>query len=393
MMEKIFCFWKKISVLPLIWLLCFGFIVEAQQAGTASYVYDQNGRLQAVFYNSGEVVIYEYDPAGNFTSIRRPGANELQILNFIPRSGLSGSRVKLYGVGFNNVSSVSFNGIQASIISSNNNIIVAEVPPNATTGLVSITTPLGTVITTTPFAILGIAVSPPVLTMQESEVQQFTADVRTPSSNEEVIWSVNGIIGGNAVIGTVSNTGLYNSPELNASIDVVIRATGVEFPAIFGESRVRVQSQNDLRLVLSSAISIGRGEPGVFNSALSSPVTIARGEPGIFNSTFSPPVSVVKGLVITGISPSTVTRGTSPTVTISGSNLTGVTVLTFVNPNSSTDSTITVTNITVNGNGTSLTAVVNVGANAATGSRIAIVSNSTTQSPAFRHGSNVIQIQ
>jgi YD repeat-containing protein len=45
--------------------------VVAQQGGTANYFYDSNGRLTAVLSPTGDAAIYNYDPAGNFTSITR----------------------------------------------------------------------------------------------------------------------------------------------------------------------------------------------------------------------------------------------------------------------------------------------------------------------------------
>ena len=54
-------------------LVCSALIssTPAQQGWTTSYVYDDNGRLHAVISPSGEAVVYEYDAAGNITSIRR----------------------------------------------------------------------------------------------------------------------------------------------------------------------------------------------------------------------------------------------------------------------------------------------------------------------------------
>lgn len=61
--------------------------VAAQQGGVANYFYDGNGRLTAVLSPTGEAAIYNYDPAGNFTSITRRAANELSIIDFTPGTG------------------------------------------------------------------------------------------------------------------------------------------------------------------------------------------------------------------------------------------------------------------------------------------------------------------
>lgn len=64
----------------------------AQQGGEANYYYDANDRLTAVLSPTGEAAIYNYDPAGNFTSITRRAANELSVIDFTPGSGASARR-------------------------------------------------------------------------------------------------------------------------------------------------------------------------------------------------------------------------------------------------------------------------------------------------------------
>src|SRR6266852_3631004 len=71
----------------------------AQQGGTTTYVYDDNGRLHAVIAPSGEAVVYEYDAAGNITEIRRLAADSLSILSFSPHEGLPGDPVTFTGTG------------------------------------------------------------------------------------------------------------------------------------------------------------------------------------------------------------------------------------------------------------------------------------------------------
>jgi hypothetical protein len=57
--------------------------------------------------------------------------------------------------------------------------------------------------------------------------QQLTATV-TGTSNAAVTWSVNGISGGNPMVGTISSTGLYTAPQdLPAPPNATIQATSV----------------------------------------------------------------------------------------------------------------------------------------------------------------------
>jgi hypothetical protein len=59
------------------------------------------------------------------------------------------------------------------------------------------------------------------------EPQTFTATV-TNSTNTSVTWSVNGIQGGNATVGTINPSGVYTSPgDLPASASVIVQATSV----------------------------------------------------------------------------------------------------------------------------------------------------------------------
>ena len=58
-----------------------------------------------------------------------------------------------------------------------------------------------------------VTVSPATANLQEGSTLQFTATV-TNLSNTAVNWTVNGIPGGNATVGTISSTGLYTAPSV-----------------------------------------------------------------------------------------------------------------------------------------------------------------------------------
>jgi len=120
----------------------------AQQGGAANYFYDANGRLKAVLSPTGEAAIYEYDPAGNFTSITRRAANELSILEFTPGAGGIGASVTIYGTGFSDTPSantVKFNGVTATVSASTKTQLTVNVPSGATTGPINVTNTNGSV--------------------------------------------------------------------------------------------------------------------------------------------------------------------------------------------------------------------------------------------------------
>lgn len=128
-------------------LLALCFPVYAQQGGAAYYRYDANGRLIGVLSPTGEAVTYNYDPAGNFTSITRFAANQLSIMDFTPSAGGPTTLVTIYGTGFSSTPSantVKFNGVTATVSVATNIRLEVQVPAGATTGPISITNANGT---------------------------------------------------------------------------------------------------------------------------------------------------------------------------------------------------------------------------------------------------------
>src|SRR5712692_8655865 len=58
---------------------------------------------------------------------------------------------------------------------------------------------------------VSVAISPTGATLQVGHSQQFTATVSN-TSNTAVTWLVNGAVGGDSTLGTISSTGLYTAP-------------------------------------------------------------------------------------------------------------------------------------------------------------------------------------
>jgi YD repeat-containing protein len=416
----------------------------AQQGNTTTYVYDANGRLHAVISPAGEATVYEYDAAGNITAIRRLPASSLAILSFSPHEGLPGDQVTFIGVGFGGgVTNVSFNGASAAIVSVSPSKVVATVPQAATTGLVTITTPTGSVSTATPFTIAGLRIIPSSASVKFGEIIQFSAEVLPSTLDQTVEWSVDGIVGGNTNVGTISTTGLYTAPNTRFST-LTIRATSVADNTRFAEAQVRVSDPNDVQTVIASAVSVSRGEnvgstalarslavqhgvSGEIESAVAKPLAVQHGSSGDSqtavaaslvvqygnqsdsSTALSPAVSVqrgdatqltalaavaaARGPFIQSLTPTNITRGTAVTLTINGVGLSGATVLRFITSSGTTDNTITVSNIVVSGDGLSLTATVAVSASSALGSRTVFISTPDGDSITVNLGINVINVQ
>ena len=409
---------------------------RAQQGGTTRFVYDDNGRLTAVISPNGEAAVYDYDPAGNFTAIRRISAGTLTLLAFFPHEGGAGDEVTFAGTGFNaGVTSVSFGGVAAQIASVTPSAVVAVVPDTATTGPVTIVTPRGSLVTPIPFAIVPrVRVIPAIATLLPADSMVFSAVVGG-GGDQSVTWAVNGIVGGNNTAGFISALGVYAGPATlagNASLAVVVRATSVAQPGLFGEAQVKVLNPNSLATAWAHSLSVRRGDPaGVLAAraplasvrrgavisgpsiALSQGVSVRRGvvismpapflspalsvrfgfTPGTAPSIFSHFISLTIGPAISSISPAGIARGATVTLTISGENLAGASALRFINSSGAIDTAIAASNIIVNADGTQLTAALTASSGAATGARVVVVTAAAGTTPAVLAGSNTITIQ
>jgi len=383
------------------------------QNQTSRYVYDDDGRLRAVIAPSGDAAVYDYDAAGNFTAIRRLGANDLDLISFAPRSGVVGTRVIFYGAGFGpGVSTVTFGGGEpGTLVGFTNNTITAIVPAGAVTGPITITTARGQLTTATPFIIQGIIVNPGEASVLDGDSILFSATVILPGDEREISWSVNGIEGGSNTVGRITSDGLYTAPlDPPASFNVSVQATSIALPEISGLATVLVRSFSDFRFTLSTGVSIGKGPAFTNASAFSQGVSIGKGPDYAYGSSLSPGVSVgkgpgfsdagalsggvslMKGPVISSIVPGSIARGSSVSVTVNGSNFTGTNMVRVFNADGSLTSGIAVSNIIVGGGGNSLTMNLNAETGAQVGRKIVVLITPVAHSVSGDVNVNTIQI-
>lgn len=386
-----------VAALILTAVLATSSIANGQQGGTTIYVYDDDGRLTAVISPNGEASTYEYDAAGNFTRIRHLGADSLEVLSFKPTSGSGGDLVTLIGVGFGaNGLAVSFNGVSAKVLQQAPSTIVVEVPDDGSTGPITVTTVRGSAVTTKPFTFIpNVKVNPTNPSLLVGSALQFMARPSGVGSNKTVMWSVNGVNGGNSALGTISATGLYTAPALFFA-PIIIRATSVANPTVFGETSVNLQNPGDASRSPFAAVSVARANPVDLQpkvgpiAALSVMRETAEAQ-NIVRPSSS--VSATKGPNITAVTPASLTRGTTVTVTIAGTNFDGATAVNFYDSNSALDANSTAANLVVGSGGTSVTATVTVKTNAAIGQRFVVVVNATGQSLFAKVPANTIAIQ
>ncbi len=123
-------------------ILTLLFLCGTVNAQSWQYVYDEVGRLKAAIAPSGERADYEYDAVGNIIAIRRSAAGVLDISEFTPQIGKSGTVVKITGSGFsttlaNNI--VKFNGVTATVTAATATQLTVTAPATGTTGPISVT--------------------------------------------------------------------------------------------------------------------------------------------------------------------------------------------------------------------------------------------------------------
>ena len=94
-----------------------------------------------------------------------------------------------------------------------------------------------------PAPIVAISLSPVVATVRAGgSTQAFSASVAN-AGNTGVTWYVNDVQGGNAVVGTVSSTGLYAAPAVRPNpATVTVKAVPVADPARYASAAVTIAS-------------------------------------------------------------------------------------------------------------------------------------------------------
>jgi hypothetical protein len=171
-----------------------------------------------------------------------------------------------------------------------------------------------------------------------------------------------------------------------AAASVTVRL-GASTPSILAAQQISVQFGSALSNLQAPGVSVDFGRRG--SPVLASGVSVEfGGQAGRFNAA----VSAIKGTHIASITPASLVRGTTITITIKGHSLKGATEVRFLLPSGQPDAAITASNIQVNADGAQLTASVAVAPSAALDKRIVVVTATAGRSPSTDLGENVIQV-
>ena len=296
-------------------------------AQAVRYEYDALGRLTVVSTPEG-VALYEYDAVGNILRITTHRYTEasgpVAILAVSPDRGAPGIRVTLYGKGFAPTpadNQVAFNGVAAAVTAATGSTLTTVVPPGATTGPVTLTTAQGTATSPGPFTVLVFAVVPAEASVSLGGTLGFQATLDgTPQS--EVTWRVNGIVGGDSTVGTISPSGLYTAPTtLPPTQPLQVEALRGGETGQGATASLRVVSQIG-GVGAAAPITVGRAPR---SAPVASP-PLAVGPVPRSGPLASGPLSVGAGPVVDALAPASATVSpTTLTLTLTGRNLQGAT--------------------------------------------------------------------
>jgi YD repeat-containing protein len=389
--------------------------VASAQQPAVQYAYDELGRLVAVVDQNSNAAIYSYDAVGNLLSIRRVDAATLPgpvaITAVVPEKGKAGTVVSILGKGFSDNAGqnvVAFNGVGAAVANASPNRIITTVPSGATTGPIMVRTPLGSAVSPRLFRIVGaIAVIPAGATLGVGGTQQFVAtDGGVETTN--VIWAVNGVVGGDPDVGPISGQGLYTTSATILSVrTVAVTATSRDdasvvatalvtlrppIPLFLAAAPVGVQVVDPgLRALVASGVGVQRAPDGSGLTIVAAAIGVAPPTRDAFSGISQ--VSVGQEPLITSVSPAAAARASANlTLTMTGSSLAGVISLEFL-LNNAPDPAITVANLTATSDGTRATAQISIAATTVLGPRVVRIRVPAGTTTSVGAGGNVFTVQ
>jgi hypothetical protein len=343
---------------------------------TVQYAYDAAGRLSVVADPRGDLAVYDYDAVGNVLAIRRVAVADLPdavvIALVVPEAARPGATISVFGKGFAATpddNGVTFNGARGTVLTAGTTRLTVRVPNEATTGLIRVTTPLGAATSSPPFRVLGpLRITPPTAVVAPHGSVRFTASGDGASA---VHWSVDGIAGGDAVRGTITNEGLYTAPAALALGAVSVTATSATDPARQASARVSVIASRSL-FIVARPLAVG-DTPSAPRFAIAAPLALR----------LAP--------VVTNVTPSGGARGETIRVTIAGAGFESATRLEFLT-GTTADTALTVSALTISPDGSEVTADVAIAAHAGLGPRIVRIVTPAGSSGASVLGDNLFTV-
>src|ERR1700675_3566673 len=135
---------------------------------------------------------------------------------------------------------------------------------NGTVEVISKTTSAKVLLTGTgTLSTVGVSISPTGAALQVGHSQQFTATVSN-TSDTAVTWLVNGTVGGNSTLGTISSTGLYTAPSsVPSPSSVTVTAQSVADPSKSASANVNISAPPPVSVSISpteATLQVGQSQ-------------------------------------------------------------------------------------------------------------------------------------
>jgi hypothetical protein len=109
---------------------------------------------------STATAIYHYDAVGNLLSISRSTSRQVSVIDLTAGAGPIGQTVTVYGRGFSAIAdqnTVTLNDTSGTFLTAATTELVVTVPGGATTGTIAVTSPNGSNISDTSYAVMTVA--------------------------------------------------------------------------------------------------------------------------------------------------------------------------------------------------------------------------------------------
>lgn len=99
------------------------------------------------------------------------------------------------------------------------------------------------VVTAPPASNVKVAISPTSASVKTGKSLTFKATV-TNATDKAVVWKVNGVVGGNATVGTISTSGVYKAPSrVPSPAKVTVSASSVQSPGVSASATVTIKKR------------------------------------------------------------------------------------------------------------------------------------------------------
>ncbi|MBC7882256.1 MAG: IPT/TIG domain-containing protein [Anaerolineae bacterium] len=326
---------------------------------------------------------------GNFDESSLPfvvTAGAPQIVSFSPTSGPVGTSVTITGANFNGATSVTFNGTTSSFVVDNTAQIRATVPSGATSGQITVTTPTGSATSTDTYTVTAAGsptissfspLSGPVGTPVVITGSNFTSASAVNFNGTTAAFTVNSstqitaTVPSGATTGTISVT--TSGGTATSAINFTVTSstpTITSFSPTSGPIGTQVLISGNNFTGATAVKFNGTNAPAfTVNSDIQISVTVPSGATtgkisidtptGTATSQTDFTVSATGAPIITSFSPQS--GSPASTVTLTGSNFTGTTLVQFngVSAGFTVNSATQITTTVPNGSTTGLISVTN----------------------------------